>query len=271
MSTEDVYPNEMNESHDFDDNATDALFSGGGRNVDPRLADLLGDMRAAYTSTPPAIGAELSALLGATRPTPARAFLSRKFEQMRASMLAKIGVGAVAVVAATGGLAAAGTLPAPVKDAVAHLGITRPSHHSSDSPSAKDSTTTTTNNPTYNHDGVSGVAHEPSSDGCEHDLAVSSASANDSRSGSCDTTTTSADDTTPATTNDGGGDNNEGAPPTTIEPETTPTTTNAGGSDNNDAIPPTTIEPDTTPTTLDNSGADPSGGDTTTSTPGGDN
>ena len=61
----------MNEPHDFDDNATDALLSGGGRDIDPRLADLLGDMRAACTSTPPAIGAELSALMRATQPTPA--------------------------------------------------------------------------------------------------------------------------------------------------------------------------------------------------------
>src|SRR3989442_150297 len=123
MSSDDVHTNEMNDPHDFDDNATDALLSGGGRDVDPRLADLLSDMRTAYTSTPPAIGLELSALLEGTRSTPARSFLSRRFEQMRASMLAKIGVGAVAAVAATGGLAAAGALPSRVKDAVSHLGI----------------------------------------------------------------------------------------------------------------------------------------------------
>ena len=57
MSDDDVHPNEMNTPHDFDDNATDALLSGHGRDIDPRVADVLGDMRTVYASQLPAVGA----------------------------------------------------------------------------------------------------------------------------------------------------------------------------------------------------------------------
>src|SRR5690242_10755694 len=142
MSDDDVCPDEMNVPHDFDDATTEAFLTGGGRDVDPGLADLFGDVRAAYTSTPPALGAELSALMGAARPAAAQSSVSRRFEQMRSSILPKFAAGVAAFVAATGGLAAAHALPAPVQDAVSHLGIGTPAHHDSSS-SVEDATTTT--------------------------------------------------------------------------------------------------------------------------------
>jgi len=235
-------------------------------------------MRAIYTSRGPVIGAELSVLMRTNPPTLARSFVSRRLDQLRSSMLAKIGVGAAVVVAATSGLAAAGALPAPVKDAVSHLGITTPSHHNSDTPAPRHPTTTTMANPAANHLGDgSGAMHEPSSDRC----AASTLRANDALDGSCETTTTIADGLMPPTVVDGGGDSVNRTPPTTIEPNPTPTTANDGGGDTGNGTSPTTTEPDTTPTTIDNSAAAPnssdggatvpSGSNTTVSTPGGDN
>jgi hypothetical protein len=231
MSNDDVHPNEMNAPHDFDDAATDALLSGGGRDVDPRLADLIGDMRVAYTSTPPAVGAELAALMAATPPAPAPSALSRRFESMRSSMLAKIGTATAAVVAATGGLAIAQALPAPVQDAVSHLGVGASSHHSADAEPADEESTTSTSSvdpssttlpagpssttaPRDNHGGeVSAVARDHSDDGCNHGAKVS-AVASDGRSNneadpSCETSTSIADGSTTTTVKDDEGDSNE--------------------------------------------------------------
>ena len=100
MSTGDVSPNEMNAPDDFDDAAAEALLRGQGREVDSRLADLVGDMRVAYTSTPPALGAELSALIDGAAPAPAVvARHSRRFERMRSSTIAKVGVAIAAMFA----------------------------------------------------------------------------------------------------------------------------------------------------------------------------
>jgi len=57
MSGDDVHPDEMHTPDDFDDAATHALFSGSGRDIDPQLADVVADMRMAYVSKPPVVGA----------------------------------------------------------------------------------------------------------------------------------------------------------------------------------------------------------------------
>jgi len=246
MSAGDVYPNEMNEPHDFDDAAAEALLAGQ-RGVSPQLADFVGDVRVAYTSTP-AVGAEIAALMGARPPVPAPSSATRRSERMRSTMLAKIGAATAVVVAATGGLAAAHALPAPVQEAVSHLGIGTPLHSGSETPLVEDSSTSTTAStmttvptpttaePVENHGGeVSAIAHDHSSDGCEHGAAVSDVAsggksrddsqdasndgsqdeANDeSHEGSCETTTTIGGGTTPTTIGDNDadeqGDNHQG-------------------------------------------------------------
>ncbi|MEA2637237.1 MAG: hypothetical protein QOE18_294, partial [Chloroflexota bacterium] len=128
MSGHGVYPNEMNEPPDLDEATIEALISGTGGETDLALADLISDMRTAYTSVLPPPNAELSVLMGIAQPLAASAGVSR-FERMRASMLAKIGAATAALLAATGGLGIAHALPGPVQDAVSHLGIGSSSHH----------------------------------------------------------------------------------------------------------------------------------------------
>ena len=258
MSTDDVSPNEMNAPHDFDDAAAEALLSGHGRDVDASLADLVGDMRVAYTSIPPALGAELSALIRGATPVPAMLSpSSRRFERMRSSIIAKVGVAIAAMFAATGGLAVAHALPAPVQDAASHLGIGAPAHHDDSVSKADDETTTTVESPTTTEPGdtnapaapkpktdthdnhgseVSKVAHDPSASGCEHGVAVSKV-ASDGRShndGSCDTATSVPDGTPRATHDDNQGDDTQGDQQATDghgHDGTSPTTVDGGSSD----------------------------------------
>ncbi len=204
MSGDDVYPYEMNEPDDFDEAAGDALLSGNGR--DARLADLLGDIRVAYTSTPPTVGAELSALMQAPQPAATQSFLSRRFEQMRLSILAKVGVAAATIVAATGGLAAANALPAPVQDAVSHLGIAASSHggahHHARPMSIVDPTTTTAEEPTSATTAPNG--DQEADEVCENDTraadgqsqADEAGESNDVNNAPCDSTTTVGNTTT---------------------------------------------------------------------------
>lgn len=249
MSNDDVRPNEMNEPHDFDEHAIEALLAGAGSDAAPQVADLVSDMRVAYTSIPPTPGAELSALMGLAPTAPAASLVSRRFERMRASMLARISAATAVVIAATGGLAVAQALPGPVQDLVAHVGIGGSSHHHSDAAPTKASRTTTTTDesttstvfaaPTTeaNHGAVvSGVAHDDSNVGCEHGAAVSAVASdgrsnndgqnaakdnpqNSSHDGSCatpttfDTSTPSSTSTTTSTT-DNHGDEHGGTTPT---------------------------------------------------------
>jgi hypothetical protein len=233
MSPDGVHRNEMDGSHDFDDAAAEALIRGAGADIDRRVAETLGEMRAAYVSTPPAVGATLAALIGAAPPVAPH--VVRRFERVRSSMLAKVGAAAAAVVAATGGLAVAGALPAPVQDAVSHLGVGSAAHGSGDkdlkhgdtngddrTPTShgKGSTTseagsvTSTTTHKDNHGGdVSGVAHDPTLEGCAHGQAVAAvASGAKSQGNPCPTTTTTVGSgngrtgsTTTTTTVDHGG------------------------------------------------------------------
>jgi hypothetical protein len=127
MSEDDVYPGEMDAPHEFDDQAAEALLSGSDRGTDPHVAELLDDMRVAYTSQPPAVGAELAAVLAEAEVT-ADASPARRLERMRSSIVAKAGAAAAAVFAATGGLAVAHALPASMQDAASDIGIGAPAH-----------------------------------------------------------------------------------------------------------------------------------------------
>jgi hypothetical protein len=128
MSDDDVYPDEMDAPHEFDDRAAEALLSGSGRGIDPQLADLFDDMRVAYTSQPPAAGAELAAVLAEAELTP-EASPTRRFERMRSSLVARAGAAAAAAFAVTGGLAVAHALPASMQNATSEIGVGAPAHH----------------------------------------------------------------------------------------------------------------------------------------------
>jgi hypothetical protein len=212
MSDAAVPPNKMDGPDNLDDASIEALFAGAGHDVDPSLADVLGDMRVAYTSLSPTVGAELAALI---RPT-ATASWSPRGARTR-SVIAKIGAATAALVAATSGLAVAGALPAPVQSVLSHIGIggpsngTSPDHHADITANSADTTTTIStalttvlDNPTPTTDAVrhgtevSGVAHEHTNHGCEHGHDVANF-ASDARSNGqpChDTSTTNAAHTT---------------------------------------------------------------------------
>ncbi len=201
MSEDDVHGYEMNEPPDFDDTAAESLLSGANRGADPELSDVLGDMRVAYTSHPPAVGPALAALIGSTEPAPAPR--RRRFERMHSSIIAKIASAAATAIFATGGLAAAHALPAPMQDAVSKLGVGQPAHEagttevqstttepstreagdttsttvaSPDNPNDTSTTvadgTTPTTMPEHGHDGVSSDHHDGDhhdQSGCESD------------------------------------------------------------------------------------------------------
>ena len=96
MSDDGVDESDMEDMPDFEE--------------DPVLADLLGDVRVAYGNQPPVVS-----------PTLAERFEAGAKPHRSASMrryLAQLVTATTVVVAATGGLAIAGALPAPVQDAV---------------------------------------------------------------------------------------------------------------------------------------------------------
>jgi hypothetical protein len=259
MSESDVDSNEMNSPHDFDDAATEAILAGNGADIDPRLAELIGDMRVAYTSRPTLMSAELAALL---TPNPAVATASsprssRRFERTRSSTLAKIGAAAAALMAATGGLAAANALPAPMQEVLSHLGVGAPVKHDHTSvafapttPSVSTTTvdSTSTTMPHDSHGKIVSTVARDHSDGCDHGANVSQvASGGRTNNGSngrppsrpCETTTTVAGaGATPTMVHNNGHDaadsHNNGhgtsqsghdtTSSTTIAGETTPTT-----------------------------------------------
>jgi hypothetical protein len=270
MSDGDVHSNDMNSPHDFDDAAIEALLGGHGADVDPRLSELLDNMRTAYTSTAPVIGAELAALLTPGGPVAAAppSALPRRLERMRSSTLARIGAAAAVVVAATGGLAVANALPAPMQDALSHLGIGAPANAGHVSIRVDEATTTTvattaSTTPTTeardNHGSVvSPVAHDHS-DGCSHGADVSQVASggrthngppNSTSSRPCETTTTTiGSGSTPKTVHHGTGTSHsdhqgnsqpghDSTPPTTIT-ATTPTTSHQQTGGNHGGRSPT--------------------------------
>jgi hypothetical protein len=127
MSPGDVHDNEMSEPIDVDDVAAEALLAGSGQELDPALAAAVLAIRGLGAATPPSPSDELMQLVGTapTRPRSGRRMWSWP---------AKVGAAAVVVIAATGGLATAHALPAPMQDAISRLGIGRPAHsHPSES------------------------------------------------------------------------------------------------------------------------------------------
>jgi hypothetical protein len=247
--------NKMDRPDGFDDASTEALLTGAGHDVDLHLAALLGDIRVVYTSRAPSVGADLGAFIGISAGL-ATASSSPRWAHTR-SVIAKIGAAVAALVAATSGLAVAGALPAPVQDALSHIGIggrsSGSSHnHNANSPAGAADTTTTNvdgatttapqnSTPTSDADhrgaAVAGVAHDDTTHGCEHGHAVARLGSDGKANGQpcLDTSTTTGTGTTPRSTgrNHSASDspNNEGhTSPTTAA--ATPPDRNSGGDNN---------------------------------------
>jgi hypothetical protein len=158
----------MDGPYDFDDAAAEALLRGAGHDVDAGLASLLGDLRLAYTSCQPIVSADLAPFIGSSTAR-AAAVTSPSLGRVR-SAVAKIGVAAAAVVAATGGLAVAGAVPAPLRDALSHIGIGTSSAETKITGVGHFATTsvepTTTTAPNHGSD-VTGVAHLHTNEECQ--------------------------------------------------------------------------------------------------------
>ncbi len=286
MNSGDVGPNEMNEPHDFDGDGVGSIDH---PPIDADTAALLADLRVAYTSIPPAPGDELIAYMTTTpEPAPTPSSQPRRSSPIRSALIAKASVALAALFAATGGLAAAHALPAPVQDAVSSLGIGRPAHDKAPHDVTTEVSTTTipastestidtpTSLPTEdsNHGAdVSNIARTPSSDGCDHGATVSNVAdqnANsshdgnqpDGRSGSCETATTlpgappnaSGEDTHGADNHSGDSSHGDGTGSSDTGGDTQSRDSNNG--DQHDS-PSTTIA--STPTTQDRSGDNNSG------------
>jgi hypothetical protein len=160
----------MDAMSDIDDGGVEALVSGRGQDTDPRLAEVLSQLRRMYTAAAPTAGPALTAML-ATK-VPARTRLQR----VRLSIAPKVAAGAAIVAATFSGLAVANALPAPLQDAAAHLGIgrTADTHHfaapSVTTATTTTSTTTTTTGVTHHGSSVTAIAHDHTA--CPHGSAV---------------------------------------------------------------------------------------------------
>jgi hypothetical protein len=166
----------MDAMSDIADGGIEALLTGHGHDTDPRLAQVLTQLRHVYTAAPPIAGPALAALLA---PAP-QAACSRP-NHLRASILRKLAAAAAVIAATFGGLAAANALPAPFQDAVAHLGIGHAdvAQHFG-APSVASTTapimTTTTSLPTSHGSVVRAAAHEHTN--CTHGSAVAQVASN---------------------------------------------------------------------------------------------
>jgi hypothetical protein len=245
MSFDDVDPFEMDgrDLPEIDDPTAERLLSGSGRDLDPALADVLGDLRVAFRSESPVLGRELTAVMTRDSTEPV---VRQRFARMRTALVARIAAVTALSVASTGGLAAAGALPDPAQDAVARaaerVGFALPANgddgsppgKSGDHPGGPHATSTTTTTPDDSTDPttptshapagahgaeVSAVARDESTVGCEHGRAVSAVASGKTNDEPCPPQSTASNSSTTTT-----------APtPTTIDGE------NPGGG----AVPPT--------------------------------
>jgi hypothetical protein len=254
MTFDDVDPFEMEprDPHELDDHVADELLAGRGRELDPQLADVLGDVRVAFRSQMPPVGTELDTVLNGEgferAPT-------RRTAHMRTAMARRLAAATTLALVATGGLAVAGALPAPAQDAAERaasaVGVDLPhgksgdphghkGEHgksgvhgrSGDHPGSSDPTTAgstdATDDPSPDsaapHDNhgaeVSAVAHDHSVTGCEHGRAVSAIASGTTNDKPCPTTSSTVPTT--ETTAPEGTDEGQGPPPTHPEHPNTP-------------------------------------------------
>jgi hypothetical protein len=101
---------------ELDDAAVEGLLAGDGAAASshPELADLLADVRVAYCTAPPRVGDPLAARLGPSAPDPVARSADMSLSAPR--RLARFALAVVVTAIASGGLALAGALPAPLSE-----------------------------------------------------------------------------------------------------------------------------------------------------------
>jgi hypothetical protein len=237
MTAGSVDGNEMKTPPELDDAVAEALISGAGSTgtgnatLDGHLVDVIGEMRTAFSSPPPVPTPALAAFISGAPAVVAE----RRFHHLRGRAVAKAAAAIAAAMAATGGLAVAGALPAPAQNAVADaassVGVKLPHHDThggkhhkpfkhqpsatpgsgSTSPHGKKSHTPgSTSGPQAGNHGtdVSTVAKDKSTQGCEHGRAVSavaSGTANDKPCPTASSTPTTEAPSPPSSTAHGSG------------------------------------------------------------------
>ena len=270
MTFDDVDPFEMEPRghHEIDDHAADELLSGRGEDIDPALADVLGDVRVAFGSqSPDAVPALVELMGGDLEPTS-----TRRIVRMRTRFAARLATATSLAVIATGSLAVAGALPGPAQDTAervaAAVGLDIATEKSN-APHGKNdehrrgplngSTSEPTdgteranpNPPVGPHDNhgaeVSAVAQDHTVVGCEHGRAVSAVAAGQTNEQPCPPTspppTTATTTTTTAEVVDG---DEAGPPPGLPVQPTVPTAPPAKPADPGSGLsgsPPSTTHP----------------------------
>jgi hypothetical protein len=244
MTFDDVDPFEMEprDHHGIDDHVANELLTGRGHDLEPALADVLGDVRVAFGSAVPAAGAELEAVMTAHD---LESRHGRRTARMRIRFATRMATAASFALVATGSLAIAGALPGPAQDTAervaAAVGLdiaaekSSPPHGKSGEdrggPRASSTTTPSTDEPEGatpsagpqdNHGAeVSAVAQDHSVVGCEHGRAVSEVASSLTNDRPCPTTTTST--STVPTTVTTTAEAEAGPPPSLPDQPTVPT------------------------------------------------
>jgi hypothetical protein len=214
MTFDDVDPFEMEPRghHEIDDAAADELLAGRGYDIDPALADVLGDVRVAFGSrSPEARPALVELMSGNLEPTSPRGIV-----RMRTRFAARLATATSLAVIATGSLAVAGALPGPAQNTAervaAAVGLDIATEKSNaphgksdehrrgprnDSTSERTDGTqranpnTPASGPHDNHGAeVSAVAQDHTVVGCEHGRAVSEVASGETNEQACPTPTT---------------------------------------------------------------------------------
>jgi hypothetical protein len=222
----------MDDPRELDDEATEALVSGRGRDLDPELHELLASLHSSYTNQLPAVAPALAAIIddpgvlaSARRQLTSRPWLENAGRRFVAAAAVAFGLAS--------GLAVADALPGPVQNAMAKVGIgdekksahagkpvgdpdstTTPSEDQVDGSSTTTlpgATTTTAPTPANHGSEVSGVARDKQLQGCEHGRAVSGVASGKVNPKPCPTSTTTTT-TVPGDGSSGGPGNGIGAP-----------------------------------------------------------
>jgi hypothetical protein len=205
----------MDDPREFDDEASEALVSGRGQDVDAELAGLIAEIESSFTSQLPAAGPVLASIIddpgvlaSASRQLTSRPWFASATRRFVAAATIAFGV--------TSGLAVADALPGPVQNVMAKVGIGDAEESASpdagepgDDPNSTTTqsedqvggsssitlpgaTTKTAPTPANHGSEVNGVARDKQLQGCEHGRAVSGVASGKVNPKPCPSTSTTS-------------------------------------------------------------------------------